>query len=397
MQIYFLHFNKCGGTSFQHFFRNIAGERQYLYCEHLKHSGDGAYTIPSDAAFDKTFIHDPSGMIMPTYEHSAKPLKITILRDPVSRIRSDWHMVCRWNRADLSDVEKHIYDTAIQGIEAHLKSDYPGSAFFAHNNYAQRLDNEKAKAQWESDIRSGIYKTDAWQNAAAEKALKKLKEFDLICMQEELDDFSATLANSVTGSTHFTKLPRLNVHHSEKIDLPDSPEFRERLAFHTGIDQMLYDWARKNYKDVNKRTYKKYGSLGGSTIMDFHGGFAVDNVYPREVNGDKAAIWTMGGEKSTFSLTAIPNNDYYLTFRASGFASVNQLNETKFFWNGAPLMMRFIPCDNNILIGARIPRKLVKTRNTFAIMAPGFKPSDPNDQRFLGIEIDRLSFIREAS
>lgn len=385
MQIYFLHFNKCAGTTAQHFFRTLVPEKQFLYAEFLP-------VIEPLALRHFSFVHD-THFRAPHSATDPRPLLVTVLREPISRLTSEWRMIVRWTEKDLDDPQKKVYHQAKAGLRTFLELRDPLQMWSFFNPYAKAL--VANDGMWKSALETGAYLDPGWQESIFAVAIERLKSFHVVALSTSVDYLMTEMASRMFGGLEFRPPPRLNVT-PEATPIPDcGPEDKELLESYLAVDAKLWQWAVDNCDAITNDTFRKHRTLGGSSVLDFHQSICASNVYPREVNQAKASVWTVGDDISTFWLTAEPKHPYFLSIDITNYISPTQIDALQVFFNGVPLIMNRDWQGGAVVLWARLEAASIGPRNSLDMRSIGLRPLTLSDTRLLGVEVSRIGFIRE--
>ncbi|MEF0941675.1 hypothetical protein [Rhizobium sp. BR 362] len=390
MQLYYYHFDKCAGTSVQHFLRTCIAENEFIYLERY------GYRVDERQCFDKKLLHDPGAN-----DHAQlpwAPLKFAIFRHPFERAFSHYKMTTRWNEELTTDLLRQIHQASLAGVAKFF--DAKRELLESHFNVITRT--LVGKTLWEDWLRETSITSPDLTQAPTDKllhvALEELKQIDLIL---EMDDLSlvsplgSAVADSNLSLSFNSTLNKYNT--KDEFDSLSIGDLNSIARFNE-LDLILWDEVRRRL-DLSQAAaiINAYSNSNDTESLDFSRGIPADNIWPRETNDLKNSIWTSNNGDTIFYFRKKSRTRKHFCMLVTAVLSPNQFENLQISLNGNILPWRHMDTEKGFLVVAQIEADLLPQSNILPIRisTPVVTPPNPADKRQLGLELSAASLIAD--
>ncbi|MBB5577644.1 MULTISPECIES: hypothetical protein [Rhizobium] len=390
MQLYYYHFDKCAGTSVQHFLRTSIAENEFIYLERYD------YPVDERQCFDKKLLHDPGAN-----DHAQlpwRPLKFAIFRHPLERAFSHYKMTTRWNEELTTDLLRQIHQASLYGVTKFFsaKRELLGSHF---NVIARTL---VGKSLWEDWFRETSVTSPDLTCAPTENllriALEELKSVDLILDMNDLS-LASPLANAVANSDFgLTFNSTLNTYNTKNEFRGLTNEDLNSIKRFNELDLILWnEVCRRIALARAPAIIRAYSNANDTQILDFSRGIPADNIWPRETNDLKNSIWTSNNGDTTFYFRKKSRTRKHFCMLITAVLSPYQFEKLRISLNGNIIPWRHLDTNRGFLVVATIERDILPPGSILPIRisTPVVAPTNPADKRLLGLELSAASLIAD--
>ena len=392
MQIRFLHAAKCGGTTLQHYLRTHVHEREFVFGEHVYKDAP----IGLSDVWTAKIIHDPIGFELDTPWRQAT---LFTYRDPVERCLSAIKMVGRWKDADPKSVREDRLFQAVRAGVASIESETVFVQALVNNGLFRavigtRLSNEFSN--WQAEIG----RVDIVPNELLDLAIERINNFEFVLPMDQISE-AAHLASCFTenGKVYDVGFFLNKYDTCEEVEVL-SPGDIAAIKKQNVLDCILYDVLERRSNSFRDNIDRYRKAISQTRHIDFFGPVPMSNVWPREVNGAKASVWTASGG-SKLHLNCDSERRLYVVVNVTNFIDMRQLYEASVFINGAsaPFSLVDSRAGGKLMV---IPVNADPDRGALGstvlhIDAPTCLPPDRNDRRELGLEISGISIVADAA
>ena len=415
--VIFHHFDKCGGTTLQEYLKNYYAEDKACFLHHILDDNNPRYqtkqlTLQSkERILASHFVHDPFGVTF-TLDNE-KVARVAFFREPLSRLISHWHMICRWQDHEIvcqPITFSEIREVARSGFKNFLlaiKNQHPVVKNL-NNFYANHLlyNNVSLRKIYYEFQQAPINCNE--HIAACHAALEK---FDCIGLIEDYD-FSLLMLNAFLSIPPPIQLQKLNVHESSKyiseidkeaLDLAEDllqidkhiyqhatelyATQKERLLVNTGNKLNAQQIIQKNYERqlLNKAAVK-------NTTITMSEALAGAGWHAREKNGKKTSRWTGPGTTAYLDVMLNRKKPLSFTLKISTPLSIQIIENLSISVDNIQTPVTKQKSEDEFFIIGILPKNKNHTFTRFIIntgcVTNGTAKDDP---RLLGIEVISLT------
>ena len=393
MQVHYLHFNKCAGTSIQHFLRTRIAEPQFLACEKLP-----SFHVRASDCFDRALLHDPYGYDLGDVPW--RPIKFAIFRDPLERSYSDFEMICRWQPEEINDDRtRRLATAAASGIDRLVANSDPSVVGSFFNSMTMTLAGRSTAMEWLREARTNYADLlDAPTEHLLNIALRHVNDIDILLAVDDLSSVGPLAAALARHSLPLTNDMVVNKHNSSCRFHSLSDTAVTGLRRWNELDLKVWARARKLMQDrPAARTIERLKRENDSFFLDFRHGIPAQNIWPREVNLPKYSIWTGNGGNTTFFLPVENTIEKFLNIHITNMILQRQLDNLVIRINGQKVAWTRQEAAVGVLVTARVGATLLQGCDHLAVefATEALRPPCAHDERQLGLEISGLSLITQ--
>ena len=393
MQLHYLHFNKCAGTSIQHFLRTRIAEPQFLACEQLP-----SLHVRTSDCFDRALLHDPYGYDLSDLPW--RPIEFAIFRDPLERSYSDFEMVCRWRPEEINDERTHRLATAAAtGIDRLVTNSDPLVASTFFNSMTMSLVGRSTALDWLREANASYPDLlDAPTEQLLEIALQHVEDIDIALAVDDLSSIGLLAAALARHSLPLHNDMVVNRYNSSHRFNGLSNAAIAGLRRWNELDLRVWARVRKLMQDrPAARVIERLKRENDSLFLDFRHGIPAQNIWPREVNLPKYSIWTGNGGHTTFFLPFENTIDKFLNIHVTNVIEQRQLDDLVIRVNGHKVAWTRQDASVGVLLTARIGEALLHGCDHLRVelATEALRPPCLHDERRLGLELSGLSLITQ--